>query len=59
MYRIVYMCLSNSNAELSKFLQEIRPADFVSKPIQFGLRFISEYTASNYYKILDYMVPQN
>ena len=56
MYRIVYMSLSNSDAELSKFLQEIGPRDFASKPIQFGLRFISEHTSSNYFRVLDYMV---
>jgi hypothetical protein len=56
MYRMVYMTLSGSEAELSKFLQEIKSKDLLSKPIQFGLKFINEFKSSNYYKILDYMV---
>lgn len=56
MYRIVYMVLSGSEAELSKFLREIKSKDLSSKPLQFGLKFISEYKSSNYFKILEYMV---
>lgn len=56
MYRIVYMTLSESKAELSKFFREIHPKDLKSKPILFGLKFLSQFQTSNFFKILDYMV---
>ena len=59
MYRMVYLTLSNSEAELPKFLREISPAELNSKPIRFGLKFVSQFKSANFFRILSYMVGAN
>ena len=56
MYRIVYMTLTESNGDLSKFIEEIDPKDMSSKPIVFGLEFFAQYQIANFFKILEYLV---
>lgn len=56
MYRIVYMVLSDSNAELEKFLQELTTKDLLSRQINFALNFLESYKSGNLLRILTYMV---
>jgi hypothetical protein len=56
MYRIIYMILSNSVAELEKFLQELSPKDLMSRQITFGLKVLQYFKSGNFLRIINYMV---